>query len=230
MFARFRQAGSRLQVSAVETHRVAGRVRHEHVASLGSIAVPQTARARLEFWAKLHQRLAKLSNRINGEAQGKLLGAIHGRIPMVTLDEQAALKRANAEADERFWSGRRDTQAATAEDLKRLIATSEQSVIQASAAAAESAAAAATAKERLEKLDRGEDVPGGLFDKPMTHKEWLKAVGWTESDLRHARSLGVIDDAGLWKDLMSEILRRKSLAEKSTARVFMKRLGKRASG
>jgi hypothetical protein len=37
MFVRFRQSAQRQQPSIVETRRVAGKVRHEHVASLGSI-------------------------------------------------------------------------------------------------------------------------------------------------------------------------------------------------
>jgi hypothetical protein len=39
MFVRFRQA-RRLQVSLIETRRVAGKVQHEHVASLGAVDIP----------------------------------------------------------------------------------------------------------------------------------------------------------------------------------------------
>jgi hypothetical protein len=38
MFVRFRESTHRLQVSLVETRRLGGGVRHEHIASLGSIA------------------------------------------------------------------------------------------------------------------------------------------------------------------------------------------------
>jgi hypothetical protein len=37
MFVRFRETGRRLQCSLIETRRVDGKVRHEHIASLGSI-------------------------------------------------------------------------------------------------------------------------------------------------------------------------------------------------
>jgi hypothetical protein len=94
MFVRFRDTGRRLQLSVIETRRINGKVRHEHIASLGSVALPLTPRARLEFWAKLHQRLAKLSNRIGGDAHAKMLDAIHERIPMMTLDEMRALNHA----------------------------------------------------------------------------------------------------------------------------------------
>jgi hypothetical protein len=61
MFVRFRQSRLRLQVSLVETRRIGGRVQSEHVASLGSVEMPQTIEARVVFWQRLHERLAKLS-------------------------------------------------------------------------------------------------------------------------------------------------------------------------
>src|SRR5215208_4795115 len=108
MFTRFRQGDYRLQVSLVETRRVDGKVRHEHIASLGSIETPQTVEGRLAFWQRLHDRFAKLGNRVDAAMQGKLLGEVHARVPMVTLDEQRALQLERAEADERFWNGLRD--------------------------------------------------------------------------------------------------------------------------
>jgi hypothetical protein len=50
VFVRFRRAKYRLQASLVETRQVNGKVRHEHVASLGSIEIPQTIPVRLTFW------------------------------------------------------------------------------------------------------------------------------------------------------------------------------------
>lgn len=49
MFVRFREAGRRLQVSLVETRRHGGKVRHEHVAMLGSVELPATVADRLAF-------------------------------------------------------------------------------------------------------------------------------------------------------------------------------------
>jgi len=53
------------KVSIVETRRVGGKVRHEHIASLGSIETPLTVANRVAFWQRVHERLAKLSNRID---------------------------------------------------------------------------------------------------------------------------------------------------------------------
>jgi hypothetical protein len=81
MFVRFRQTARRLQVSLVETHRIEGRVRHEHVASLGSVPREPTTADRITFWEKLHQRLDTLGNRIDTSQRQSILGAIYARIP-----------------------------------------------------------------------------------------------------------------------------------------------------
>jgi hypothetical protein len=98
MFVRFRQTQTRLQVSLIETRRIDGRVRHEHIASLGTVDAPPSVEERIAFWQRLHERLAKLSNRVDPAMQGTILGDIHARIPMVTLDEQQALKRGSFSA------------------------------------------------------------------------------------------------------------------------------------
>jgi hypothetical protein len=72
MFVRFRESGRRLCLSLVESRRINGKVRHRHIASLGSLEIPQTIAGRLTFWQKLYERLARLANRANGEAQAKV--------------------------------------------------------------------------------------------------------------------------------------------------------------
>jgi hypothetical protein len=67
---RFRQSHNRLQLSLVKTRRLAGEVVHEHVASLGSIITPSSVADRVTFWQRLRERLARLANRIDVEAQG----------------------------------------------------------------------------------------------------------------------------------------------------------------
>jgi hypothetical protein len=46
---------------------------------------------RIAFWARLHDRITILSNRIDPEAQAKIIGDIHARVPMPTPEEQRAL-------------------------------------------------------------------------------------------------------------------------------------------
>jgi hypothetical protein len=89
MFVRFRQYTDRvLQISIIDARRIDGKVRHELVANLGTVPVPPSVPDRLAFWQRLHERLAKLSNRVDVATQGKLVGQIHARVPMVIVDEQ----------------------------------------------------------------------------------------------------------------------------------------------
>ena len=92
MFVRFRQTKTRLQASLVQTRWADGKVRHEHIALLGTVAASLPVAERLVFWQHLHERMAKLGNRIDAATQAKLLGNIHARIPMVTPDEVRALQ------------------------------------------------------------------------------------------------------------------------------------------
>jgi hypothetical protein len=124
MFVRFRQA-RRLQVSLIETRRVDGKVRHEHVAGLGAIDMPPSVADRVEFW-RLHERIGPLSNRLDAAAQAKVLGEVHAKIPMVMIEELRALQLENAEADERFWRGFAETEAEQAEGNKQLAASAER--------------------------------------------------------------------------------------------------------
>jgi len=133
MFARFRRVESnlqvRLQVSIAESRRVDGRIRGEHIAALGSVGDPATIAERVAFWGQLHRRLAALSNRIGADDHGKIIGSIHARIPMVTIDEQRVLQRENAEADERFWAALQDMNASTAEGQRGLAANASRKAL-----------------------------------------------------------------------------------------------------
>jgi hypothetical protein len=193
MFVRFRQSPARLQVSLVETRRSAGKVHHEHIASLGSILREPTIADRVGFWSRLHARLGALGNRVTAEDQGKILGAIHARIAMVTADEQRALQRENAEADAGVWDNLQDMNAAMAEDLKGVATATSERIAAAETAAADAAANAAERNARIEMLDRGEAVSGGL-GKPMTRKDFIKALGITECEARRWMDMAKLDD------------------------------------
>jgi hypothetical protein len=200
MFVRFRETPYRLQVSLVETRRVDGKVRHQHVASLGSVPIDADISDRLTFWAALHQRLARLSNRISTDDHHKVLAAIHERVPMVMADEQRALQRENAERDLNVWSGLHDFGQGTLADHKGLAITIATKITEMEVNATQSAANVDVAKERLAKIDRGEEVSGGL-GKPMTREQFtaiMNEAGFTNADLRHCETvaeLGEFDGA-----------------------------------
>ncbi len=184
MFVRFRGSPNRLQISVVETRRLDGRVRHEHIASLGSIEMPLSVAGRIVFWQRVNERLGRLSNRIDPAMQGKVRGDIHARIPMVTLDEQRALQLENAEADEWFWSVMRDMNQSKVADHRALVAKAQGAIATGEADAAKAADSLARAKDRAERIRKGEDVHGGLGGP----------VDLTATDIQHARNVAELTD------------------------------------
>ena len=97
MLVHFRETPYGLAMSLV--HRENRRVHHEHIASLGSIETPPSVVARIEFWRGLHERLDQLSSRLDAETRGKVMAAVHARVPMVTPDEQRALQLEKPKGD-----------------------------------------------------------------------------------------------------------------------------------
>jgi hypothetical protein len=147
-----------------------------------------SVRERLAFWAKL------LGNRVGPDDQAKVYAALHARIPMVTPDEQRAIQEENAKGDEQLWEAMRDMGIATVEEHKAVIARAETKIAEAAQRAAESGERAQAAKDRLERIRRGESVPGGL-GKPFDVVRALKAAGWTPSDFRRAKLLAGLTEA-----------------------------------
>jgi hypothetical protein len=85
-------------------------------------------RSRVAFWAKIHDRLAALGNRIGADEHAKILGALHGRIPMVTPENIRAVQEESFADDERFWDTMRDMNASHIEGLKGHIALAESKI------------------------------------------------------------------------------------------------------
>jgi hypothetical protein len=228
MFTRFRQSRSRLQVSLLETRRIEGKVRNEHVASLGSVEMPQTVEARLVFWQRLHERLARLSNRVDAARQGKILAGIHARIPMVTLDEQRALQLENAEADERLWTSLLDIGHSQVSGHKEIVSTAEQAIANGEAETAKATANVVAAKDRIERIKRGENVAGGL-GKSHTREDWereLIKAGFTKDQLRRsvllAQLAAELGDAG-WEEFLLETLKARERSVASVARKILRK-------
>jgi hypothetical protein len=198
MFVRFRNTKFRMQLSLIATRRIAGKVRHEHIGSLGSVPIQFDAYDRLEFWQKLHDRLQRLGNRIGMESLGAIMSAIHDRVPMVTAEEQRQLKLASAEEGGRFAQSLHDMHAGIVADNKGLVSTAQAVVADGEAEIAKLANEAAAAKQTAEKLRRGEDTPGKI-NRPITQEDIMKAIGWTAADVRHAAVLAEIERLGLTK-------------------------------
>lgn len=92
MLVRFRQTAAGLQCSLVETRRIDGKVRYEHVTSLGLVPASPSVGDRLAFWRRVYEQLAELADRIDAETQGQIISSVHSRVPIVTPNEQRALR------------------------------------------------------------------------------------------------------------------------------------------
>jgi hypothetical protein len=138
MFVRFSQTPYGLQVSLIQTRREGGKVRHEHIAGLAAIAIPASAADRVVFWRRLHVRLSALSNRIVDE-YGKILAAVHERIPMPTPDVQPDVQLENAKANQRIRDWMHGLPAHTIEGHKGVIAVAERAIANGEAGAANAA-------------------------------------------------------------------------------------------
>jgi hypothetical protein len=194
MYVRFRRQGNRLQASLVQGRRAAGKVHAEHIGALGSVDVEVSVRERVTFWAKVHGRLAALGNRVGAAEHPKIFDALHARIPMVTPDEQRAVQEESFKDDERFWDAMHDLNAASVEEQKGLIASAETKLKGHERAAADAGEKLETAKDRLQRLQRGESVPGGL-GKRLDLPAIIKAAGITPSMLRRMRLFSSMTEA-----------------------------------
>jgi hypothetical protein len=221
MFARFRQTARSLQVSIVETRRIDGGVRHEHIAGLGSIPVPQAVAARIEFWTQLQQTLARLSNRIGADDQGKILTAVHARIPMPTLDERRVLQIQNADADVRFWSELQDMQQEQSVAKKELAETVTRQAVEHGKEADNAREKAEAARQRLARLKSGEDLAGGT-GKQLSHKEMVAIIGGPAA-ARRALKVAVIYEAGAKKQMLDEQAKRAERIENRVINEFYRR-------
>jgi hypothetical protein len=199
MFVRFRTTKTRLQLSLIATARVGGKVQHEHIASLGSISMPFTAHDRLDFWQDLHQRLQRLGNRVDGESLGKILTAVHARISMVTTDEQRELKLKSAEEAERFSRSLHDMHEEQVTSHKGIVTKAQKAIATGEADMALLSQNAAAAKSIADRLRKGEDVAIKI-ERPMTQAEFLKAIGWTQADLRNSKVVQALYQLGAMEE------------------------------
>lgn len=204
MFVRIRKSTERLRLSLVETRRVGGKVRHEHVASLGSIPQAMTPSERREFWSRLDIRLAALGNRIGLGAARALIAA---RVPPPTKAEIDIL---DLERYAHAWQGI----ANFFEPHEGYRETPfEQAMHEMSAAVkakeyGDAAARVAKAKQRIERVRKGEDA--GLrqpFDpNNPAYRAAVRNMG------RVVRKLCLIDD-----DRLREIASNEAIADEAKA-------------
>ena len=152
-----------------------------------------SVRERLSFWAKLPERLARLGNRVGPEEHGKIYGALHARIPMVTPDDQRAIQEENAKDDERFWDTMHDVNVGMVEGHKALIATAETRSL--------------SLRRRRRKSPKGATPPRIGLRRSSEAKPW--PVGW-----QAGRSAGHDQEHfHAWRFRQTKLMARANLTE-----------------
>jgi hypothetical protein len=224
MFIRFRTTPTRLEASIVESFRVPrahGEVRQRHLASLGSVPhhAPQD---RIAFWRRVNAKLNALSNRIDAATQAKLRGEIHALTPMPTIQDQREVQKANAQADVKCWQALQDLHAADAEGHRAIASKAARLAADHEARADEAKEKAAAASARLQALERGEDVPGGL-GKPATFDGIARAAGFTAADLKRMSRLGRMSEHEFETSLLPRLHQAKARAERGVINRLVKR-------
>jgi hypothetical protein len=217
MFVRFRQTPRKLQVSLIETKRVNGKVQHEHIASLGSIAANPTTTDRIEFFRKFEQRMTTLTNRVDEAQKNAITLAIGERIPLITPDDLKAVQVENAKAEANFWDVLKADQDARHTQQKAQIAKLKRTLPESRQVKALMDGQAKAAKTRLSKAKKGTLV-GGLM-KP----DIIKMLGWKPSEIRHCVRVYEIHKMGADKELLDEIMKRHQSSERAAARAIIKR-------
>jgi ATP-dependent exoDNAse (exonuclease V) beta subunit len=209
-------------VSLRECRRVAGKPRCEHIASLGSIPVPMTITDRVGFYRRASERLKSLANRIGAEDKKKIVAALHTKIPPLTDDDIRTVQRENAEADKNFWEGLERLN----EDMGKRKKDFGEAMLRVAAdlKAAQEAATkeVCAARDRLDRLAKGDDVKGGL-GKPIDLDEVLRKAGVTKKELRRWKQIALISDLGAGDELLNETIKSFRRAETATHRKVLKK-------
>jgi hypothetical protein len=166
MFVRFRVVRHRLIVNLVATRRSGGKIVNEHIARLGSAALPEpiSAAERILFWRDLKERwrdlIARLGNRVTAEERKKALAAIHKRIPKPSEAEKQAVRIEATHKDIAFWEEDRDHWQDTAKRARETIANLEADIAKHLALADKQQQVIHSKQAQLLKLMRGERVEG----------------------------------------------------------------------
>jgi hypothetical protein len=153
MWLRIRKSKSKLRLSLVGTRRVGGKVRHEHIASLGSLPQAMTAVDRREFWLRVELRLATLGNRIDLEAVRALIAAAAPPPSKAELDIVDLERYAEAWGRVADFFGPHEFKQtpfkAAMREMSDAVRANEHT---------QAAARVAKAKERIERVRKGEDA------------------------------------------------------------------------
>jgi hypothetical protein len=225
MHVRARLHRRRIQISLVDTRRVDGKVRQEHIASLGSVPPEITPADRLAFWTQVHPRLTRLGNRLDPAALATVMGELHAKVPMVAISDPGLVagKIETAERNAGIWTAVREHTLANIQQKRELIAKLAAEVAEEEKLAADAADFAAQDRSKMERLKAGEDVDVG---KPINVQAILKEIGFSDADMRHIQTVGALSEAGA-EQYIDQSIREHLQRNKRTTRAIARRILRR---
>jgi hypothetical protein len=216
MYVRCHKRNERVIFSLMVSRREAGQTKKDYVANLGSAPIAPTVGDRIAFWQQLHARVARLGNRVGPEDQAKIFAAIHLRVPMVTPQEQQSVQLRNAQSDSGFWQGLGAMNQSSADALKKIVEKSQRRIASFETGAADAKDKSRAAEDRAARIERGEDVPGGL-GKQVTAEDmerWLLEDGWTKTDIKNMKLLGLLTDEEM-EEIYAQIPKRIEMMDRA---------------
>jgi hypothetical protein len=118
--------------------------------------------------------------------------------------------------------------AGTVEDHKLLATTAAKAIAEGEASVAKVESSARAAQDRVERIERGEDVAG--FGKRMTPEDLeaiLKAAGFTNRDFRQMRRLAEIPEEIFSTLLRDEVMKRYDVANNASINAIWRKYGRK---
>jgi hypothetical protein len=159
MHIRSRLHHQRLQISLIDTRRIDGKVRQEHIASLGSVPPDPSVQDRRTFWTQVHPRLSRLDNRLDTATRGRIMGELHKLVPMVSLDAAVADKVTVAAGNVDRSTALRDGLQEMVDAKKAMVAKLQRDIAEAETHVARMDDAVKRDQDKLRRLKAGEDIP-----------------------------------------------------------------------
>ena len=119
----------------------------------------------------------------------------------------------------KFWDRLADANAATASDHEGLIATAETARASAAAEAAKAVEQATRAKDRITRIERGENVDGGL-GKPTTFADLITGARFTKTEIERLMQLSQVIDVYGFDFAKQVIVEARDHAERKMVRAL----------
>jgi hypothetical protein len=207
MHVRSRLHHRRLQISLIDTRRVDGKVRQEHVASLGSVPPDMTVQDRQAFWTQVHPRLSRLDNRLGPDERARVMGELHEIVPMVPLDAAISGKIETETRNLKRSTDLRDMFQEMVDGKKALLAKLQREIAEGEVHVAKMDDSVKHHRDKLDRLEAGEDVPVSKeLDRAAT-RAICKEAGWTRSNFHRAALMQELGGEEGFTEYLDEIHR-----------------------